>query len=210
MLQFKGKIKKLRKEKDMTQEQLAEYMGVFPQAVIRWKTGATCPDIFALPSLAELFGISVDELLGVDEKEKQKDIRNIIFIAEEKLNEGIIDEPICKGDSIIWFSAFENKELSLFTNHDIPIIEVKDCVKGLTDWFLDNPFHCNAKANTEIAKNIFSYIKQHSNNISTYKRISIINSLGIELYHDPFAILNSIELNNYIKYLEQNPPIIWR
>lgn len=116
---------------------------------------------------------------------------------------GIIDEPICKGDSIIWFSAFENKELSLFTNHDIPIIEVKDCVKGLTDWFLDNPFHCNAKANTEIAKNIFSYIKQHSNNISTYKRISIINSLGIELYHDPFAILNSIELNNYIKYLEQ-------
>ena len=94
MLQFKDKIKKLRKEKDMTQEQLAEYMGVSPQAVSRWETGATCPDIFALPSLAELFGISVDELLGVDEKEKQKDIRNIISVAEEKLNEGIIDEPI--------------------------------------------------------------------------------------------------------------------
>lgn len=94
MLQFKEKIKKLRKEKDMTQEQLAEYMGVSPQAVSRWETGVTCPDIFALPSLAELFGISVDELLGVDEKEKQKDIRNIISVAEEKLNQGIIDEPI--------------------------------------------------------------------------------------------------------------------
>lgn len=94
MLQFKDKIKKLRKEKDMTQEQLAEYMGVSPQAVSRWETGATCPDIFALPSLAELFGISIDELLGVDEKEKQKDIRSIISVAEEKLNKGIIDEPI--------------------------------------------------------------------------------------------------------------------
>ena len=52
MLQFKDRIKKLRKEKDMTQEQLAEYMGVSPQAVSRWETGTTCPDIFALPALA--------------------------------------------------------------------------------------------------------------------------------------------------------------
>ena len=72
MLQFKDRIKKLRKEKDMTQEQLAEYMGVSPQAVSRWETGTTCPDIFALPALAELFGFTVDGLLGVDEKEKQK------------------------------------------------------------------------------------------------------------------------------------------
>lgn len=94
MLQFKDKIKKLRKEKDMTQEQLAEYMAVSPQAVSRWETGATCPDIFALPALAELFGITVDELLGVDEKEKQKEIRKIISAAEEMLNRGIFEEPI--------------------------------------------------------------------------------------------------------------------
>ena len=91
MLQFKDKIKKLRKEKDMTQEQLAEYMGVSPQAVSRWETGTTCPDIFALPALAELFGITVDGLLGVDEKEKQREIRSIISVAEEKLDKGIID-----------------------------------------------------------------------------------------------------------------------
>ena len=41
MLQFKDKIKKLRKDKDMTQEQLAEYMGVSPQAVSRWETGGS-------------------------------------------------------------------------------------------------------------------------------------------------------------------------
>ena len=41
VLQFKDRIKKLRKEKDMTQEQLAEYMGVSPQAVSRWETGVS-------------------------------------------------------------------------------------------------------------------------------------------------------------------------
>ncbi len=96
MYQFKDRIKKYRKEKDMTQEQLAEYMGVSPQAVSRWETGTTCPDIFALPALAELFGITVDGLLGVDEKEKQREIRSIISVAEEKLDKGIIDEPIVK------------------------------------------------------------------------------------------------------------------
>ena len=96
MLPFKDRIKKLRKEKDMTQEQLAEYMGVSPQAVSRWETGTTCPDIFALPALAELFGITVDGLLGVDEKEKQREIRSIISVAEEKLDKGIIDEPIVR------------------------------------------------------------------------------------------------------------------
>ena len=96
MLQFKDKIKKLRKEKDMTQEQLAEYMGVSPQAVSRWETGATCPDIFALPALAELFNTTVDGLLGVDEKEKQREIRSIISVAEEKINQGMTDEPIIR------------------------------------------------------------------------------------------------------------------
>ena len=103
MLPFKDKIKKLRKDKDMTQEQLAEYMGVSPQAVSRWETGTTCPDIFALPALAELFGITVDGLLGVDEKEKQKEIRSIISVAEEKINQGVTDEPI------VWLREALNK-----------------------------------------------------------------------------------------------------
>ena len=89
-------ISQLRKEKGLTQKQLADAIGVTDKAVSRWETGTTCPDIFALPALAELFGITVDGLLGVDEKEKQKEIRSIISVAEEKLDKGIIDEPILK------------------------------------------------------------------------------------------------------------------
>lgn len=94
MLKFNERLKKLRKQKDITQEQLAEYMGVSPQAVSRWETGATCPDISALPSLAELFGITIDELLGVDEKEKRREINAIIADAEKKIDQNNTEEPI--------------------------------------------------------------------------------------------------------------------
>lgn len=58
------RIKHHRKRLGLTQEQLAERMGVSPQAVSKWENNLSCPDIAALPQLAEVFGITVDELLG--------------------------------------------------------------------------------------------------------------------------------------------------
>lgn len=57
------RIALLRKEKGMTQEDLANAMGVSPQAVSKWENDQTCPDISALPKLSRLLGVSVDELL---------------------------------------------------------------------------------------------------------------------------------------------------
>ena len=94
MASLSERLKTLRKTKDMTQEQLAEYMGVSPQAVSRWETGATSPDISALPQLADLFGISIDELLGYDDVERQKEISSVIDAAEEQINKNITEKPI--------------------------------------------------------------------------------------------------------------------
>ena len=58
------RIKYHRKRLGMTQEQLAERMGVSAQAVSKWENNLSCPDISVLPDLAEVFGVSVDELLG--------------------------------------------------------------------------------------------------------------------------------------------------
>lgn len=58
------KIYEKRKEKGLTQEALAEKLGVSPQAVSKWENDASCPDIALLPKLAKLFEISVDELLS--------------------------------------------------------------------------------------------------------------------------------------------------
>lgn len=53
-----------RKRLGMTQEQLADHMGVSAQAVSKWENDQSCPDIALLPELAAFFGITVDELLG--------------------------------------------------------------------------------------------------------------------------------------------------
>jgi transcriptional regulator with XRE-family HTH domain len=55
----------LRKDKGLTQEQLAERVGVSPQAVSKWENDASCPDITILPMLADVLGVTTDELLGV-------------------------------------------------------------------------------------------------------------------------------------------------
>ena len=54
----------LRKELGLTQEQLANALGISYQAVSKWETGNACPDISMLPLLADLFSVSVDALIG--------------------------------------------------------------------------------------------------------------------------------------------------
>lgn len=56
-------IKKLRTEKGISQEKLAERMGVSIQAVSKWENGGSCPDISLLPGLGDFFGVTIDFLL---------------------------------------------------------------------------------------------------------------------------------------------------
>lgn len=57
-------IMRLRKEQGLTQEQLANALGISYQAVSKWETGNSCPDIATLPLLADLFSVSIDSLFG--------------------------------------------------------------------------------------------------------------------------------------------------
>lgn len=65
------RIAELRKRKGITQDQLAESMGVTPQAVSKWENDLTCPDISLLPQMASFFHTSIDELLCGEKKEVQ-------------------------------------------------------------------------------------------------------------------------------------------
>lgn len=57
------KITALRKQMGMTQLELAEKMGVTDKAVSKWERDLSCPDVSSLPRLAEIFDVSVDELM---------------------------------------------------------------------------------------------------------------------------------------------------
>jgi len=58
-----NRIAKCRKSKNMTQEDLANKLGVSSQAVSKWENDASCPDISLLPQLCRVLGITIDELL---------------------------------------------------------------------------------------------------------------------------------------------------
>ena len=68
------KITSLRKAKNITQAQLAEYLHLVPQTVSRWEAGNGTPDISLLPRIADFFGISLDDLFGRSPLEHAKDL----------------------------------------------------------------------------------------------------------------------------------------
>ncbi len=70
-LNLGNNIKKYRKEKYMTQEALAEYLGVSPQAISRWENGTTYPDMELIPALANLFGVPTDILFDMQQSQKE-------------------------------------------------------------------------------------------------------------------------------------------
>ena len=84
-------ISSLRKEKGMTQLELAEKMGVTDKAVSKWERDLSFPDINSIPKLAEIFEISVDELMQVKTETKEN-------IGKNKVTE-IVDTAL-KGISI--------------------------------------------------------------------------------------------------------------
>lgn len=65
-LHLQQQLSLLRREKGITQEELASSLGVTNQAVSKWESGVCCPDIQLLPALAAYFGVTVDRLLGCE------------------------------------------------------------------------------------------------------------------------------------------------
>ena len=75
------RIAELRKQRGMTQLDLAEKMGVTDKAVSKWERDLSCPDINSIPNLAEILGVSVEELMQV-KKETDAPVSKVAEILE--------------------------------------------------------------------------------------------------------------------------------
>ena len=84
-LELGQKIRELRHRDGRTQEMLADALGVTSQAISRWEANGGYPDLALIPSIANYFNISIDELFGYS-KERQEKLKSIIDQAEEALN----------------------------------------------------------------------------------------------------------------------------
>ena len=125
------RIAHFRKEKGLTQEDLAQHMGISPQAVSKWENDQTCPDISALPKLARLFGVTVDELLEGKEAlpavrvlppEQRKDIKDMILRVT-------VDS--AEGDKIRVNLPMALVEMAIEIGMEMPQINGNDALKGI-------------------------------------------------------------------------------
>ena len=121
----------LRKEKGLTQEELASHMGVSPQAVSKWENDQTCPDISALPKLAKLLDVSVDELLSG--KEELPAVR-VLPPAERKDPKDMmlrITVDSSEGDRVRVNLPIALVEVAMEIGMEMPQINGNDALKGI-------------------------------------------------------------------------------
>lgn len=93
-LRIGEKIRLLRRRNDVTQDQLAGYLGVTPQAVSRWESGICYPDMGSLPAIADYFSVSMDELLCYTNNQKEQKVRDCLGQVDALLDDDRIVEAL--------------------------------------------------------------------------------------------------------------------
>ncbi len=108
-LKIGEKIKAKRKERELTQEELAEMLGVTKAAVSKWENAESYPDITMLPQIAQLFHITMDEMFGYTLEYKPLNIVNHYFfgLSLDNVDRAILDHGtikecgLCKSSYVI-------------------------------------------------------------------------------------------------------------
>lgn len=105
-------IRTLRRSANMTQEQLADQLGVSFQSVSRWENGSTYPDMELLPTIARIFSVTVDSLLSVSDEERRKNFEAV----RQKLQETLAADPKNEDDIVAVLRELRRDYMEFFCN----------------------------------------------------------------------------------------------
>lgn len=105
---FGNMVAVLRKEKGMTQLELAEKMGVTDKAVSKWERDLSFPDVSSIPKLAEILGVSVDELMQNKAESKEEPIKKKI---DEIIDVAFKGVALAMGIAIVVLSVMKQIEM---------------------------------------------------------------------------------------------------
>ncbi len=153
-----AKIRELRKEKKATQEELADYLHISSQAVSKWETGVSSPDIDMLPKLAIYFGTSLDNLLDFDQSKLDAAIEAILIESGRGGNDPARSEAILR------------KALEKYPNNDLLLT----CI--LEDMEEQNVNNSRSAEIIEIGERILNCSKDDEMRIDVYRAMA-------ETYH---------------------------
>lgn len=101
MLQLHRNLGQLRKERGITQEELAQFIGVTKASVSKWETGQSFPDILLLPQLATYFGTSIDALLGYEPQLSSEQIQKLYQSLATDFSEKAYDVVMAQSESLV-------------------------------------------------------------------------------------------------------------
>lgn len=114
-------IKRMRRKRNLTQEEMAAHLGISFQSVSKWERGDGYPDITMLPALANYFGISVDELLGMSEIAKKAQYDEINRMWDENNKKGLHSENV----------ALMRQSLKTFPNNALLLVQLSTSLEKL-------------------------------------------------------------------------------
>lgn len=126
-MKFNQKLQKLRKQKKLTQEELAGLLFVSRTAILKWESGRGYPSIDSLKTIAEFFSVSVDELLSEEEladDAEQKDIRKIQHVHSVMF--GLLDCVV----AVVFFLPFFGQRTGGII-YEIPLLSLTE-----TQWYV--------------------------------------------------------------------------
>ncbi|URZ18325.1 helix-turn-helix domain-containing protein [Clostridium felsineum] len=183
------KISSKRKEKRITQEELADFLGVTKPAISKWESGQTYPDITLLPLIASYFNTTIDELIGYEPQLSKNDIRLLYSRLAENFSskpfEEIYDK--CIEYQKRYYSCFE---LQL----NIALILINHSSLGQ-----------NTSAIISKASNILQHVIDDSDNITIEGKAIFLQSYCFLILKKPDSVIKNL---NYTENLHLNPEIL--
>ncbi len=148
-------IKDLRKSRGLTQEELAEKIGVTAQAISKWENESGMPDLSQIVPLAHVFGVSTDTLLGTGDIKKNEDISEIMRRAQSKLTFPLTIECLTDKYNVLL------EGLEIYPNNFTLLINCMELEISLA--YPQNPIY-----DEKNAKALYESCEKHANTIFSY------------------------------------------
>lgn len=147
-LTFSENLVKMRHEKKITQEQLADFLGVTKASVSKWETGNTLPDIQILPLLASYFDMTLDELLGYERNLSKEQIKCLYHRLADDFAEKPFEEVMEESQELVkkYYSCYPFlQQISILWLNHAPLAEnearqgqIRENIVALCDRIIEN------------------------------------------------------------------------
>lgn len=169
-----------RKEKSITQDELASYMGVSKASVSKWETGQSYPDVTFLPQLAAYFNISIDELMDYKPQLAKEDIRKLYRSLSADFAAKPFDAVVEECDRIIrkYYSCFPLLlQVGILLINHLELVKDQNAMSALL---------AQSKA-------LFERVREESGDILLAKQALYMEALCCLMENDPGAVLELLE-----------------